>query len=102
MCTKSVDNDDRFEGWGWMGAPLDKRIVNEYIHDQELKNSSRFRPGSFMTDRTGRAVEREGGRIVAPRAACAAAHAGWSFVYIFFTNGTPFDAPNRSEPCPLP
>jgi hypothetical protein len=25
----------------------------------------------------------------------------WSFVYIFFTNGIPFDAPNRSEPCPL-
>jgi hypothetical protein len=26
--------------------------------------------------------------------------ATWSFVYIFFTNGIPFDAPNRSEPCP--
>jgi hypothetical protein len=25
----------------------------------------------------------------------------WSFVYIFFTNGIPFDAPNRSEPCPF-
>lgn len=25
----------------------------------------------------------------------------WSFVYGFFSNGTPFDAPNRSEPCPL-
>jgi len=24
----------------------------------------------------------------------------WAFVYIFFTNGIPFDAPNRSEPCP--
>jgi hypothetical protein len=24
----------------------------------------------------------------------------WSFVYGFFSNGTPFDAPNRSEPCP--
>jgi hypothetical protein len=24
----------------------------------------------------------------------------WSFVYVFFSNGTPFDAPNRSEPCP--
>jgi hypothetical protein len=23
----------------------------------------------------------------------------WTFVYVFFTNGTPFDAPNRSEPC---
>jgi hypothetical protein len=26
----------------------------------------------------------------------------WSFIYIFFTNGIPFDSPNRSEPCPLP
>jgi hypothetical protein len=25
----------------------------------------------------------------------------WSFVYGFFSNGTPFDAPNRSETCPL-
>jgi hypothetical protein len=24
----------------------------------------------------------------------------WPFVYIFFTNGIPFDSPNRSEPCP--
>ncbi len=23
----------------------------------------------------------------------------WSFVYVFVSNGTPFDAPNRSEPC---
>lgn len=23
----------------------------------------------------------------------------WAFVYIFFTNGIPFDSPNRSEPC---
>ena len=28
------------------------------------------------------------------------AAAGWSFVYVFFSNGTPFDAPNRSETCP--
>ena len=25
----------------------------------------------------------------------------WPFVYVFFSNGTPFDSPNRSEPCPL-
>jgi hypothetical protein len=25
--------------------------------------------------------------------------AAWSFVYGFFSNGVPFDAPNRSEPC---
>jgi hypothetical protein len=31
-----------------------------------------------------------------------AAHvAVWSFIYVFFSNGTPFDSPNRSEPCPL-
>jgi hypothetical protein len=23
----------------------------------------------------------------------------WSFVYVFFSNGTPFDSPNRSEVC---
>lgn len=31
----------------------------------------------------------------------AGAGARWSFVYIFFTNHIPFDAPNRSEPCSL-
>jgi hypothetical protein len=30
-----------------------------------------------------------------------ASNAAWSFVYVFFTNGIPFDSPNRSEPCPL-
>jgi len=25
--------------------------------------------------------------------------AAWSFVYGFFSNGVPFDSPNRSEPC---
>ncbi len=29
------------------------------------------------------------------------ATAAWSFIYIFFTNGIPFDSPNRSEPCQL-
>lgn len=24
----------------------------------------------------------------------------WRFVYGFFSNGTPYDAPNRSETCP--
>jgi hypothetical protein len=24
---------------------------------------------------------------------------GWSFVYIHYSHGTPFDSPNRSEPC---
>jgi hypothetical protein len=32
---------------------------------------------------------------------CHIPNAAWSFVYVFFTNGIPFDAPNRSEPCPL-
>jgi hypothetical protein len=31
----------------------------------------------------------------------AAGALAWSFVYVFFSNGTPFDSPNRSEPCPL-
>jgi hypothetical protein len=37
------------------------------------------------------------------RSRCLAPGCGtiWSFVYVFFTNGIPFDAPNRSEPCPL-
>jgi hypothetical protein len=41
-----------------------------------------------------------GGRA---RSRCLAPGRGtiWSFVYVFFTNGIPFDAPNRSEPCPL-
>lgn len=30
----------------------------------------------------------------------AASRMAWPFIYIFFTNGIPFDAPNRSEPCP--
>jgi hypothetical protein len=24
----------------------------------------------------------------------------WAFTYVFFSNGTPFDAPNRSDTCP--
>lgn len=32
----------------------------------------------------------------------AANSTAWSFIYIFFTNGIPFDSPNRSEPCPFP
>ncbi|HEX7101419.1 MAG TPA: hypothetical protein VF201_02135 [Nitrolancea sp.] len=24
----------------------------------------------------------------------------WTFTYVFFSNGTPFDAPNRSDTCP--
>ncbi len=39
------------------------------------------------------------GRLLAQRAV-AVLLAAWSFVYVFFSNGTPFDAPNRSETCP--
>lgn len=46
----------------------------------------------------GGEADRDEGRgnpgAVVPRSAA------WSFVYVFFTNGIPFDAPNRSEPCP--
>lgn len=31
--------------------------------------------------------------------AAGGVHVAWAFVYIFFTNGIPFDSPNRSEPC---
>ena len=34
------------------------------------------------------------------RGARSAPGAIWAFVYVFFSNGTPFDAPNRSETCP--
>jgi hypothetical protein len=37
---------------------------------------------------------------VESRTAAARFAEAWSFVYVFFSNGTPFDAPNRSEPCP--
>ncbi len=40
------------------------------------------------------------GRVVPSWHLTAGANANWSFVYIFFTNHIPFDAPNRSEPCP--
>jgi hypothetical protein len=36
------------------------------------------------------------------RALAGGGHDCWTFVYGFFSNGTPFDAPNRSEPCPRP
>lgn len=35
----------------------------------------------------------------AARNTCGADRHAWSFVYVFFSNGTPFDSPNRSEPC---
>lgn len=44
----------------------------------------------------GYAEARHGG----PRRAGGGSVAPWSFVYGFFSNGTPFDAPNRSETCP--
>ncbi len=53
-----------------------------------------------MRERTGRATRRKTATNVALRPECATSNHDWSFVYIFFTNGTPFDAPNRSEPCP--
>jgi hypothetical protein len=43
----------------------------------------------------------ENNSMISPRAGLRAGTAEtWSFVYGFFSNGTPFDAPNRSEPCP--
>ena len=46
-------------------------------------------PRSYQTQ-----TDAAGGNGRSPRLAA------WAFVYIFFTNGTPFDAPNRSETCP--
>jgi hypothetical protein len=34
-----------------------------------------------------------------PARRSAVAPAAWSFIYVFFSNGTPYDAPNRSETC---
>jgi hypothetical protein len=35
-----------------------------------------------------------------PARRSAPGHAvSWSFIYVFFSNGTPYDAPNRSETC---
>jgi hypothetical protein len=33
------------------------------------------------------------------RRVAAVPFSAWAFVYVFFSNGTPFDAPNRSETC---
>jgi hypothetical protein len=39
--------------------------------------------------------------LSAPRRVVGGRVTPWSFVYVFFSNGTPFDAPNRSETCPF-
>jgi hypothetical protein len=48
-------------------------------------------------------TEAGGGRPLSPSARSRdlipAPGSSWAFIYIFFTNGIPFDAPNRSEPC---
>jgi hypothetical protein len=67
-----------------------------YILAQELENigsvsksmrARRFAPINADSARSGGGSRRR---------------AVWRFVYIFFTNGIPFDSPNRSEPCPSP
>jgi hypothetical protein len=40
-----------------------------------------------------------GGDLRAARRDHVARTPAWSFVYVFFSNGTPFDSPNRSETC---
>jgi hypothetical protein len=68
--------------------------------DQELKY--RHHSGCILTD--GAATDRATGSLhslfASPRRGSGRVFSRWSFVYIFFTNHTPFDAPNRSEPCP--
>ena len=56
-----------------------------------------MRDRDVVSTRSGQ--PRRGGASVRP--VVPTAGTTWSFVYIFFTNGIPFDAPNRSEPCPL-
>ncbi|HET7093837.1 MAG TPA: hypothetical protein VFI22_10175 [Thermomicrobiales bacterium] len=77
-------------------SPLDTPKSILYILAQELEN-------------IGSVSKTMHARRVAPINAGSAEFGGapqrlaaWPFVYIFFTNGIPFDAPNRSEPCPLP
>jgi hypothetical protein len=67
--------------------------------DQELK--FRYRPGWAMQDRSFTVTANGDSRARrGPSWRLAAGDANWRFVYIFFTNHIPFDAPNRSEPCP--
>jgi hypothetical protein len=66
-----------------------------YILAQELENvgsvSTTMRARRFAPIHAGSAQTGDSRR-----------RAAWPFVYVFFTNGIPFDAPNRSEPCPPP
>jgi hypothetical protein len=39
------------------------------------------------------------GRLSLAQRVVAVVLTAWAFVYVFFSNGTPFDAPNRSETC---
>jgi hypothetical protein len=67
--------------------------------DQELKY--RRRTGWTMKDRSSTAPASGEPRTCGVRwRRLARGESRWSFVYIFFTNHIPFDAPNRSEPCP--
>jgi hypothetical protein len=67
--------------------------------DQELKY--RRRAGWAMNDRSSTATASGEPRSRGVRwRRLASVETRWSFVYIFFTNHIPFDAPNRSEPCP--
>lgn len=77
---------------------LDIRPALSYIHDLELKNMRQRVRLMFASNRARIHTQTNPGRVAARSA--SAAHDAWSFVYIFFTNGIPFDSPNRSEPCP--
>lgn len=54
-----------------------------------------------MKDRSSSAPASGNPRSRRVRGRRARGEARWSFVYVFFTNHIPFDAPNRSEPCRL-
>lgn len=72
-----------------MAQPIDNAPDDLYILELELKN--RNRAGTTMRD--GIVHHTSIGHL--PGETTGA----WSFVYVFFTNGIPFDSPNRSEPC---
>jgi hypothetical protein len=79
--------------------PLDRRRVEEYILDPQLQ-FSHGQSGVAMRESGSHLSRRDqtpsGGTRPRPSLHVVA----WPFVYIFFTNGIPFDSPNRSEPCP--
>jgi hypothetical protein len=62
----------------------DARDINWLCHDPHRWDDTG--PGAFS--------------VIAPSNPNASPPGSWSFTYVFFSNGTPFDAPNRSDTSP--